>query len=163
MHIITLRVPSSEGPGWATVMSQAVPDGAVMAVHVPSSYLVAAGQTLEVHLSVSHMPAGPEPGEGLLKRNAAPLGRVVIGKTWDCTYIPSERFLWQIMQDVADHGRENPSHGPSCVCMDHYAREIKLHISRAIPPDTGENRDVRHRVDARARVAHVLRMVEQWL
>ena|SRR6185295_7906870 len=142
-------------------------------VPVPTEFLVSAGQSLTVGVSITSAEPGPEPGERLRRRNAElnpasslygwPVPRVVIAHTWDQTYIPSDRKLWEILEDVARHGIENSSHGVDCLCMDQFAREIKLHVSRAVPPDTGENGDVRHRVDARQRVAHILAMVSRWL
>ena len=57
-------------------------------------------------------------------------------------------------------------HGINCSCMDQAAREIRLQISKALPPD-GRTTDTdwadptQDRLNAKARVRHVLSMVER--
>jgi hypothetical protein len=98
-----------------------------------------------------------EPGSTLT--DATALGRVVIDPTWDFAYVPSERPLYAILEEVVQHGRDNPTHGTDCVCMDKFSYEVTRHVSRAVPPDTGEGDDVHSRLDGRFRIAHILRMV----
>lgn len=91
------------------------------------------------------------------------------GPTWDVSYIPSSRTLAQIMQDVVDHTAKHPTHGAMCVCMDEYSREIRIHLRKAMPPDTRrlvedewpreDQATVQARVMAHQRIAHVLGMV----
>lgn len=84
---------------------------------------------------------------------------VVIPRVWDVSWIPTTRLLQDILEDVARHEVEFPRHGSDCVCMDAYSREIRLQVSKAVPPDTGEAGDIHIRLGARARMARVLKMV----
>lgn len=45
------------------------------------------------------------------------------------------RSLEEIVKDLTDHERDNPTHGVSCVCMDKYIREVRNQVFAAVGPD----------------------------
>lgn len=79
--------------------------------------------------------------------------------------IPSQRPLWAIVQAIADHGTDNPSHGYNCVCMDGFSLEIRQHVGRGLPehPPLGDRKAMAHYWISRERLVHVLRMVTDHL
>lgn len=99
------------------------------------------------------------PGDRLTDARA--VAGVVIPHVWDESWMPTTRTLQDILADVVAHGRDFPSHGTDCVCMDKFSREIRLQVSKAVPPDTGAREDIHSRLNGRFRIAHVLRMVER--
>lgn len=136
-HTLTVRVPSSTGPGWAHVVRYAIPDHMVMAVSIPTDHLVSPGQTQTVHISLDDTMRKPEsePGDALLTRSHGFSDPVCVDRSWDASYIPSNRPLWAIMQDVVDHTAKHPTHGAMCACMDQFSREVRMHLRKAMPPD----------------------------
>lgn len=77
--------------------------------------------------------------------------------------VPLDLPLWQIMEAIARHEREAPTHGIDCVCMDDYSREIAKHIYRAVP-DREYNHDTwEHQFKIRQRIKHVLAMASRQL
>ena len=88
----------------------------------------------------------------------AAVGVVSIPPSWDCSYVPSEEPLYAILERVVQHGVENPTHGTNCACMDAYIWEVRRHISRAVPPDRGEQEDIHSRMDDRWRISWVLKI-----
>lgn len=85
----------------------------------------------------------------------------------DYRQLPLDLPLWQILEAVARHERESPTHGTDCICMDQYAREIRKHIYRAVP-DSGpmgkHSEEIwQHQFKVRQRIAHVLRMASREL
>lgn len=144
--------------------SQIMEPGQPVSFHIPSPFLVSAGQDILLGVSVFDVD--------FMVRNYVPLADathlnlVDVPVVWDVSFIPSTRLLADILADVVQHGVDNPSHGTGCVCMDQYAREIRLQVSKAIPPDgrtTAEDwaEGVHERIEAKARIRHVLMMVER--
>lgn len=125
-------------------------------VSLRSPFLVSAGQTLDVRVVASpvEVPTS-EPGDRLI--DARQVSRVVLDHTHDYRWIPSDRPLWAILEDIVQHGIDNPKHGIDCVCMDQYSYELKRHVSKALP--VAEERDWESTYDARFRIQHVLRRV----
>lgn len=128
-----------------------------------NDYLVSAGQPFNVYVSVfdadfiATLQSGP-------REDARHLDLVQMPANWDVSFIPSNRLLADILGDVVQHALDHTGHGVNCVCMDQYAREIRLQLSKAIPPD-GRTTDtdwaapIQDRLEAKARIKHVLRMV----
>lgn len=165
MYVLTIRVPSVEGPGWSSISRVVVPEGFVVRTSFPSSWLISPGQPIDVDVSIEAV-SDPKPGGVVQDGRKMPAAREIayrVPVSWDSMPIPSTRTLSQIIEEAVRHGYDNPSHGVDCSCMDKYAQEIKQQISRAIPPDTGSTTDIHWKIDARHRVATILRMVTRWL
>jgi len=95
---------------------------------------------------------------------------IVVEPSWDYLMIPSERPLYEILEQVVAHGVNNPRHGTDCSCLDTYIYEIRRHVIRAVPEpeyvpaedwdgspireETLRSRDARQ--DAHWRITHVL-------
>lgn len=143
-------------------------------------YLVSSYQTIGLQVAIGHVAEEPKGDDHLLDgRSVTMVGRespdgifvepmVWADPTWDLSFIPSDRTLADIMQDVVDHTAKFPSHGACCSCMDEYSREVRQHIGKAMPPDSRPLGDpwpgqsdpvIRARVMAHQRIAHVLGMV----
>lgn len=157
MHVLTIRVPSSQGPGWSAVQRQAIMDGLVQAVEIPSDYMVAPGQTLTVHISVEHAPEPEKPG--LLDAR----GVADLEQDWESEHaypLPTTRSLSEIMREAVRHLDEAPTHGTDCVCMDTLVREIRAQATSSVPAWVAEMDNDRHlwedRFDALARVRYLL-------
>lgn len=144
--------------------SRVVEAGEVTSFHIPSPYLVSAGQDILLGVSVfdvdfmvrSYVPLA----------DATHLHLVDVPVVWDVSFIPSTRTLADILTEVVQHGVDNPSHGTGCVCMDKYVREVRLQVSKVIPPDGRTTEEdwavgVHERLEAKARIRHVLMMVER--
>jgi len=151
--------------------AQRCEDGQPLTFHVTSPYLVSAGQSMPVGVTVfdydllRNLQFALKDARHLVREDGeTPLVQVPI--VWDVSFIPSRRSLADIMADVVQHGLDNPRHGVSCVCMDQFSREIRLQVSRAIPPD-GRTTDsdwakpIQERLNAKARIRYVLGMVER--
>lgn len=136
--------------------------GVTEVVTVQSPYLVSAGQYVDLHLTVVPM-VERTPGSLLTDARRVVDRGAHVPVSWDQMPLPSRRSLVEILQEAVQHGRDNPSHGTKCACMDRLSQEIKQQVSRAIPPDGGEVADIHWKVDARHRVRHVLGMVTRWL
>ena len=85
------------------------------------------------------------------------MNAVEIPASYDYSIMPTTRPLSVILEDVVQHGVDNPTHGTDCACLDQYIREVRTQISKAVPPDRGVTDDVHLRLDGRFRIAHVLR------
>lgn len=118
--------------------------------------------TIDILVAVTELPK-QEPGWSLIDcRHLEIFVKDTRPYEWD--YIPSSRPLWQIVQDIVDHGEIYPTHGTNCTCMDKYAQEIKQHIHRALPnTDRTSATAWTDNFDARSRVSHVLQMVTRGL
>lgn len=144
------------------VGSQVCEPGQPLTFEVESRYLVAAGQKHTVGISV--FDADAIVSSQVRQDDATHLNLVDVPVVWDVSFIPSQRGLAEILADVVAHGLANPEHGISCSCMDQAAREIRLQVSKSLPPD-GRTTDsewsqpIRERVMSKARVRHVLDMV----
>lgn len=141
---------------------------AVHTVQIPNDFLVSAGQPFEALVRLRHLKA--KPPRVLSDATHTPACVAIcahVPHTWDYRWIPSNRPLWAIMQDIVDHGKDFPRHGPGCSCLDRFLYEMKHHISRAVsmvPPDSeGTGEEYKAVMDGRARIAHVLRLVGRWL
>lgn len=103
---------------------------------------------------------------------------IQVDHSGDYGMIPSRRPLYAVLEDIIQHGVENPTHGTNCACMDRFSYELHAHVSRALPEvqrvaveldprewhdpgdewaDVPESRCAN--LDARHRIAHVLTMV----
>lgn len=136
-------------------IKQLVRVGMVHGINLPSAYLVSPGQDVSFGISVDeYIP--PVPGSTLMNASTG----VGVVPTYDMSYIPSTRTLADIMQDAVRHGITHPTHGSDCSCMDNYVRELRQHISKAMPPDTNYEEmtpEDRHaRLDARDRIGGIL-------
>lgn len=139
---------------------------------IVSDYLVSAGQAIDIGVSVFDADAmvlnqmGPKADARHLVRedNETPL--IDLPVTWDVSFIPSTRLLADILADAVQHGRDYPHHGVNCACMDQFAREVRLQISKALPPDnrttdTDWAQPIQERLDAKARVRWVLELARK--
>jgi hypothetical protein len=161
------------GPDNLPVSTQTCEDGDPLTVRFNSPYLISAGQEIELGISVfdadklasrinlldaRHLTTLDEDGI------VAPLIDVPV--VWDVSFIPTRRLLADILEEAVEHGREFPSHGVNCACMDRLVREIRLQVSKAIPPD-GRTTDsdwaapIHDRVTAKARIRSVLQQMER--
>lgn len=146
------------------VGAQRCEDEQPLTFHVTSPYLVSAGQSMPVGITVfdydllAGLTSGP--------KDARQLDLVQVPVVWDVSFLPTRRLLADILADVVAHGWEHPRHGIDCACMDRFSREIRLQVSKAIPPD-GRTTDsdwaapIQERLNAKARIRHVLMMVER--
>lgn len=137
--------------------------GDPLSFSIASDYLVAAGQTMDIGVSVFDADAMVLAQAGP-REDARHLNLVQMPANWDVSSIPTTRLLATILEDVVQHGIENPEHGVNCACMDKAAHEIRLQLSKAIPPDgrttdTDWAQPIHDRVNAKARIRHVLDMV----
>lgn len=148
------------------------PDSASASViDLRSPYLVSAGQSMRVAVSaqIVEVPK-PDPGASLVWALVTPICAdlgMKISITHQYEYIPSARPLWEILQDVAQHGTDWASHGTDCVCMDKFSYELKHHILRALPERTEKtytnSAEWEKDFNARMRIRHVLRMASNIL
>lgn len=142
--------------------SQVVEDGQPISFHIPSPYLVSAGQ--DVILGVTVFDVDFIVRNRISLDDATHLHLVDVPVVWDVSFLPSTRLLADILADVVVHETDHTGHGIDCVCMDKYAREIRLQVSKALPPD-GRTTDsewavaIQDRLNSKARVRHVLQMV----
>jgi len=143
--------------------------GDSLSFQITSPYLVSAGQPVTVGISVYEYDvlaraqgATLESATHLRNEDDAPLVDVPV--VWDVSFIPSNRLLADILAEAVQHGVDYPDHGINCSCMDQYAREIRLQLSKAIPPD-GRTTDtdwaepIQERLNAKARIRYILDLV----
>lgn len=160
--------------GQSLYFRQMMAEGVMYEVLLSSPFPPSLGTQIPVQVWVATVPDFPADDP---LTDASILGLVCVDLSWDMSYIPSNRPLWAIMQDVADHTKTHPTHGAMCACMDQYSREVRLHLRKAMPPDTqiyhetdcpepggcgwcGNPQDViQARVMAHQRISHVLGMV----
>lgn len=105
---------------------------------------------------------------------------IEIDPTYDYLMIPSWRPFYAVLEDIVRHGIDNPKHGTNCACLDTFSYELHAHVNRALPEikkvwvdpreDLGEEGFFQEvpssryaNLDARMRIAHVLRMVAKRL
>lgn len=155
--LILVKVGLSDEPN--VMMAAMIPPGVTnqLALFYPD------GQPILLNVQATPI-SGPEPGNGLRDGRAY----ADIEQTWGWTpmdHTPTRRSLWQIIADISTHGTMHPDHGFNCACLDQYAREIKQHVNRGLPPMYDEGADMYRspewagRFDAQRRVAHVFRTV----
>lgn len=128
-------------------------------VIVTSRYLISAGQSKVIGL-VLHNPMKIATHSLI---DGTKQAGIVIPRCWDVSYVPTQRPLQDILSDVVAHGVSHTTHGIDCVCMDALIREVRVQVSRAIPPDTADVNDIHERLHARARMRHILRVVMEAL
>jgi hypothetical protein len=164
-------------------------NGAVTRVLVPGSAMMqvtVAGSSLDVgtgEISLVEVPLGlswyefvaPPPGLHLMDARSlqkqdedgrkVPLIRL-LQDDGVCTVfgpscaIPSDRPFWCIIEEIMVHQDEFPTHGPACICMDNYAREIRAHLFRSVPSEEWNNStEWADNFQRRERVHYVLSMV----
>ena len=127
------------------------------------------GQPVLLNVQATPIASPPKPPLGYRLRDGRGIAFIAVavdGRTWfPMSHRPSTRPLWAIVADISSHGVMHPDHGVNCVCMDQYAREIKQHVARGLPPVYEEGEAMYRspswagRFDAERRVAHVMRMV----
>lgn len=137
----------------------------VHTIQIPNDYLISAGQPFEALVRMRHIKRKPVRQLPDATHTPACVAMCAhVPHTWDYRWIPSNRPLWAIMQDIVDHGKDFPRHGPGCSCLDRFSYEIKRHISKAVPDiPEGTGDEYKIAMDARHRIAHVLGMVGRWL
>lgn len=162
------------GPtGSSMMVRQIVRPGVRHSVSLLSPWLVSRLQEFPVTIQVDLVP-DPEdvPGGALLVRSltktALDYPRVVsVPVSWDRCVVPSRRTLKEILDDVVRHGRNYPTHGANCICMDEYIREVRAHVNAAAPPlaTVPDNRreEWAQAFNARMRISHVLQTVRRVL
>lgn len=74
-----------------------------------------------------------DPGDCLRDATGVDRKLVVVPISYEYCRIPSDRPLWQIFAEAVQHGVDFPTHGSDCVCMDNFAREMRVHMRRAAP------------------------------
>lgn len=72
------------------------------------------------------------------------------------------RTLAAILADVVQHGKDNPTHGTNCACLDKYIREVRAQIAGQVPSSESEPNWER-RIDARSRIKYVLNVAARYL
>jgi hypothetical protein len=143
--------------------AQKCTDGQPLTFTFKSPYLISAGQEVTVGVTVfdydllRNLTSGP--------KDATHLNLIEVPVVWDVSFIPSNRLLADILAEAVQHGVDFPSHGVDCACMDRLVREMRLQVSKAIPPDgrtTGDDwaAPIHDRITAKARIRSVLRMME---
>lgn len=151
-----------EGPNLGHTPRYSLQPGQVQMITHRPDYLVSPGQSCDLMVSAQAMDGHTAPGDRLVWAPQHIFEGMCahVPMSWDYTSLPSSRTLWSILAEVADHGKEYPNHGYNCVCMDPYARELREHIGRAMPPSAGrdEQGEIHDRVGARNRMRHVLMM-----
>ena len=168
MRLIVAVFNSDNMPGG----SQVCEPGQPLTFSITSPYLVSAGQPVQVGVSVfeynvlARAQGGSLVDARHLRDDELDTSLVEVPIVWDVSFIPSTRLLADILKDVVDHGQRHPTHGINCICMDEYSREIRLQVSKAIPPDgrttdTDWAQPIQERLNAKARIRHVLNMVIQ--
>jgi hypothetical protein len=163
MKFITINVHDPET--MAVTDRLVIREGLIMTIGVRTSYLVSAGQTMDVLISAgeNRVIQMPEPGSLLADARGVVPHPVKIDHTHDYRFIPPDRPLWAILVDVVAHDDEFPTHGTDCVCMDQFAYEVRRHIGRALPATddvaTWTNTEKWSKAfGQRMRIRHVLRM-----
>lgn len=150
--------------------SQIAEFGQPLVFEIESHYLVAAGQKQRVGISVfdadfiALTTAGPKADARHLIDPETDEPLVSVPITWDVSFIPSTRLLTDILAEAIQHGVDYPHHGINCACQDDQVREIRLQISKALPPDgclTPEqwSGGIQERLNAKARVRAILEQV----
>jgi hypothetical protein len=84
---------------------------------------------------------------------------VVIEPSWDSSIVPTTRSLAEILMEAVKHGEEYPTHGADCICMDALVREVRVQVSRAMPPMAMDHEDWRENFKARSRASVILSRV----
>lgn len=47
----------------------------------------------------------------------------------------TERNIGDVIRDMTDHGKENPTHGVNCACKDKWIREARVMMSEPHPTE----------------------------
>jgi hypothetical protein len=150
------------GPDGLPAESRICEPGEPLSFHVPSPYLISAGQPIDIGVSV--FDADAVVANSTFLDDAMHFNLIDVPVVWDVSFIPSNRLLADILGDVVQHALDHTGHGVNCACMDKFAREIRLQASKSLPPD-GRTTDsdwagpIQDRLESKARVRHVLKMV----
>jgi hypothetical protein len=155
--MIELKLQSSPDSS----VSVFIPDGRTVSVELISSYLVSAGQTipLTVSASVVQVEAGNKLEDGRMWAEEKLIAHVPVSFQYE--YIPSDRRLYEILEDAVGHYALNPSHGVGCSCLDKYVRELKQHICRVVPRDIEDVESAR--IDSSTVVRVLLYRLARWV
>lgn len=73
-----------------------------------------------------------------------------------------ERSLVAILEDAIQHGKDNPTHGTNCACMDRLIRELKAQVNQVLPTSESEP-SWEVRLDSRSRVSYLMRAASRYL
>jgi hypothetical protein len=79
-----------------------------------------------------------------LERATSPL--IKVSTSWQYCMIPTNRPVWHLLQEVVRHGQQFPTHGPDCVCMDEFIRQMRISVDRVMPTQEGERAKARQRM-----------------
>jgi hypothetical protein len=155
--MIELKIQTS--PGVYTVID--LQEGVPVTVNVFSDYLVSAGQalTMRVSASVVQVEAGNKLEDGRMWAEEKLIAHVPVSFQYE--YIPSDRRLYEILEDAVGHYALNPSHGVGCSCLDKYVRELKQHICRVVPRDIEDVESAR--IDSSTVVRVLLYRLARWV
>jgi len=154
-------------PDGLPLESRVCEPGEPLSFSMRSQYLISAGQAIDIGVSVfdadfivtSQM--GPREDARHLTQRDGETPLIVLPQVWDVSFIPSTRLLADILAEAVQHGMDFPSHGVDCACNDRFVREIRLQVSKAIPPDgrTSEGNwaeGIHERITAKARIKSIL-------
>jgi hypothetical protein len=72
------------------------------------------------------------------------------------------RSLVDILAEAVQHGKDNPTHGGNCACLDRLIWELKRQIHSVIP-SSAEEPEWERRTDARWRVTYLLNAASRYL
>jgi hypothetical protein len=75
---------------------------------------------------------------------------------------PPSRPLVEILVDVVEHGKDQPTHGIDCSCMGKLIREIRGQVNSVLP-SSHEEPDWEPRLNARRRVSYVMHSAVRYL
>jgi hypothetical protein len=144
------------------------PDGVAQVVSFRSAYLVSAGQSVELGVSVTRR----EPGSRLIDARAVTMAgkaakpMVFVPIEHQYCRVPSRRTLSEVLLEAVNHGTAHPNHGTDCICMDDLIREVRAHAFRVIPEryfTSTKDDNWERRIDALSRVGYILHAVVRGL
>lgn len=131
---MTIEVKLMTAPGtWVYLYLR---DGETTPFEVKSDYLVSAGQSMTVHVS-ARVVQDQDLGERLI--DARELVKINVNWVGYFDYIPSDRTLYEILEDAIGHYALNPTHGVGCSCLDRYVQELKQQILRVVSKEEPES------------------------
>jgi hypothetical protein len=119
--------------GGTSETTQIMHPGDWTVVSLPSAHLVSAGQSHQFSVRVEIQA---EEGE--------------------------HRPLADILAEAIQHGKDNPTHGGNCACLDGLLWELKRQINSVIPSSADEP-DWERRNDARWRVTYLMNVASRYL
>lgn len=130
---VRVKFKVSDSAGDSRDWTFVTPVGMHQAVSLPTPYLLSAGQEYRFAYEVAVIP---EDGQ--------------------------HRPLVDILAEAVQHGKDNPTHGGNCACLDGLVREIKRQIYSVVPSSADEP-DWERRTDARWRVTYLLNAASRYV